>query len=174
MTRRREACVSTGGDWHGLQNLRAALRIVAIVAVAGSQPPMAATGTGSLHSPGKCRHGRRDLRRCGRNLYPHCQRPRLGARRRDRLRVLPVVGKGSLQNVTDILFLRGIDIGIVQSDVLTYARRSSCIPESINPFSTSPNSMTRRCTSWQDGTSRSSTIWPTGRSMSTSAEAVPP
>jgi uncharacterized protein len=42
----------------------------------------------------------------------------------DRLRVIPVVGKGSLQNIADILFLRGIDIGIVQSDVLAYARRN--------------------------------------------------
>jgi TRAP transporter TAXI family solute receptor len=39
----------------------------------------------------------------------------------DRLRVLPVLGKGSLQNISDILYLRGIDIGIVQSDVLAYA-----------------------------------------------------
>jgi uncharacterized protein len=46
----------------------------------------------------------------------------------DRLRVLPVVGKGSLQNITDILFLRGIDIGIVQSDVLAYARRRQLHP----------------------------------------------
>lgn len=43
----------------------------------------------------------------------------------DNLRVLPVVGKGSLQNMTDILYLRGIDIGIVQSDVLTYVRRQN-------------------------------------------------
>jgi TRAP transporter TAXI family solute receptor len=41
----------------------------------------------------------------------------------DRLRVLPLVGKGSVQNVSDILLLRGIDIGIVQSDVLAYVRR---------------------------------------------------
>jgi hypothetical protein len=46
----------------------------------------------------------------------------------DRLRVLPVVGKGSLQNITDILLLRGIDIGIVQSDVLAYARRKQLHP----------------------------------------------
>ncbi len=46
----------------------------------------------------------------------------------DRLRVLPVVGKGSLQNITDILLLRGIDIGIVQSDVLAYARRKQLNP----------------------------------------------
>jgi uncharacterized protein len=32
------------------------------------------------------------------------------------LRLLPVVGKGSAQNIRDLLFLRGVDIGIVQSD----------------------------------------------------------
>jgi TRAP transporter TAXI family solute receptor len=44
------------------------------------------------------------------------------------LRVLPVLGKGSLQNVADILYLRGIDVGIVQSDVLTYVRQQRLYP----------------------------------------------
>lgn len=34
----------------------------------------------------------------------------------ERLRVLPVIGRGSAQNIRDLLFLRGIDIGIVQMD----------------------------------------------------------
>lgn len=38
------------------------------------------------------------------------------------LRILPVLGKGSVQNVKDILFLKGIDFGIVQSDVMGYFR----------------------------------------------------
>jgi TRAP transporter TAXI family solute receptor len=38
----------------------------------------------------------------------------------DKLRVLPVAGRGSVQNVKDILHLRGVDMGIVQSDVMTY------------------------------------------------------
>ena len=46
----------------------------------------------------------------------------------DTLRVLPVVGKGSIQNIADILFLKGIDIGIVQSDVLAYIRRERLYP----------------------------------------------
>jgi uncharacterized protein len=46
----------------------------------------------------------------------------------DTLRVLPLVGKGSIQNIHDIEFLRGIDIGIVQSDVLAYAKRERLIP----------------------------------------------
>ena len=41
------------------------------------------------------------------------------------LRVVPIVGHGSLQNVTDILYLKGIDVGIVQSDILTYVRRNA-------------------------------------------------
>ena len=41
----------------------------------------------------------------------------------ERLRVLALVGRGSVQNLTDIVMLRGIDIGIVQSDVLAFAKR---------------------------------------------------
>lgn len=38
----------------------------------------------------------------------------------DELRLLVVVGKGSVQNIKDVLYLRGVDLGIIQSDVLTY------------------------------------------------------
>ena len=34
----------------------------------------------------------------------------------DSLRVLPIIGRGSLQNLRDVLFLRGVDIAIVQMD----------------------------------------------------------
>ena len=34
----------------------------------------------------------------------------------DELRVLPIIGRGSLQNLRDVMFLRGVDIGIVQMD----------------------------------------------------------
>lgn len=40
----------------------------------------------------------------------------------DDLRILPIVGKGSIKNIEDLLYLRGVDIAIVQSDVLTYLR----------------------------------------------------
>ena len=40
------------------------------------------------------------------------------------LRVLPVLGKGSVQNVKDILHLKGIDMGIVQSDVMGYFKQT--------------------------------------------------
>jgi TRAP transporter TAXI family solute receptor len=44
------------------------------------------------------------------------------------LRVLPTLGKGSLQNLSDILFLRGIDIGFVQADALAYAKQHNMFP----------------------------------------------
>jgi TRAP transporter TAXI family solute receptor len=44
------------------------------------------------------------------------------------LRILPVLGKGSLQNIADILYLRGVDVGIVQSDVLAYVRQRHLYP----------------------------------------------
>jgi uncharacterized protein len=43
-------------------------------------------------------------------------------------RVLPVVGKGSLQNITDLKLLRGIDLAILQTDVLDYARQVNYFP----------------------------------------------
>ncbi|SDT26324.1 TRAP transporter solute receptor, TAXI family [Bradyrhizobium canariense] len=39
------------------------------------------------------------------------------------LRVLPIVGRGSVQSVADILFLQGVDIGIVRADTLDYLER---------------------------------------------------
>jgi uncharacterized protein len=46
----------------------------------------------------------------------------------DALRVLPTLGKGSLQNLSDILYLRGIDIGFVQADALAYAKQHNMFP----------------------------------------------
>jgi TRAP transporter TAXI family solute receptor len=43
----------------------------------------------------------------------------------NKLRVLPIMGKGSVQNIDDILFLRGIDIGIVQSDVFQFIKKEN-------------------------------------------------
>jgi TRAP transporter TAXI family solute receptor len=45
------------------------------------------------------------------------------------LRVLPVIGKGSVRNIEDLLLLRGIDIAIVQSDVLEFYRRENLYPD---------------------------------------------
>ena len=43
-------------------------------------------------------------------------------------RVLPVIGKGALQNITDLQLLRGIDMAILQTDVLDYARQQNLFP----------------------------------------------
>jgi TRAP-type uncharacterized transport system substrate-binding protein len=43
-------------------------------------------------------------------------------------RVVPVVGKGSLGNLTDLKLLRGIDIAILQTDTLDYAREQQLFP----------------------------------------------
>jgi len=46
----------------------------------------------------------------------------------EKLRVLPILGRGSVQNIADLLFTRGVDVAIVQSDVLAYLRRQASIP----------------------------------------------
>ena len=38
----------------------------------------------------------------------------------DELRVLPIVGKGAMQSVKDVMFLRGVDMGITQANVLKH------------------------------------------------------
>src|SRR6201986_1977854 len=41
----------------------------------------------------------------------------------NKLRILPIVGRGSVQSVADILFLQGVDIGVVRADTLDYLER---------------------------------------------------
>ena len=41
----------------------------------------------------------------------------------DKLRILPMLSGGGLQNVADLLYLRGVDVGFVRSDVLSYVRQ---------------------------------------------------
>ncbi len=48
--------------------------------------------------------------------------------RGDDLRIIAMLGKGSIQNIQDIILLRGVDIGIVQSDALAFARRNRLVP----------------------------------------------
>jgi TRAP transporter TAXI family solute receptor len=43
----------------------------------------------------------------------------------DEFRVLPVIGKGGGQNIKDVRFLKGVDLGITQSAILHAYRRSS-------------------------------------------------
>jgi TRAP transporter TAXI family solute receptor len=43
------------------------------------------------------------------------------------LRLIPMVGESSIQNVTDLLFLKGADLAVVQSDVLSHLKRTKRI-----------------------------------------------
>ena len=45
-----------------------------------------------------------------------------------RLRILPVAGEGAAKDVTDLLFARGIDIALVQTDVLALLKRQAPFP----------------------------------------------
>jgi TRAP transporter TAXI family solute receptor len=47
----------------------------------------------------------------------------------DKLRVLPILGKGSVQNLVDILRLKNIDMGFVTSDALEFAKSEYNIPD---------------------------------------------
>src|SRR6516165_1164034 len=42
----------------------------------------------------------------------------------DHLRVLPIVGKGAAQSVKDVMFLKGVDMGITQANIIKYFARS--------------------------------------------------
>jgi hypothetical protein len=42
----------------------------------------------------------------------------------ENLRILPIIGKGGSQNVRDVRFLRGVDLGITVTSVLGHYRRS--------------------------------------------------
>lgn len=43
------------------------------------------------------------------------------------VRVMPMIGQGSARNLDDLLFLKGVDISVVQSDVLDFYRRNDLI-----------------------------------------------
>lgn len=43
----------------------------------------------------------------------------------DDFRVLPVIGKGGGQNIKDVRFLKGVDLGITQSNLLGYYKRNN-------------------------------------------------
>ena len=49
----------------------------------------------------------------------------------NKLRVLPVLGKGGGQNTKDMLYLRGIDMGITQSNILRYYNKTGEVGKNI-------------------------------------------
>lgn len=46
----------------------------------------------------------------------------------DRLRVLPILGAGSIQNAADLIFARGIDLAILHEDAIAWTIRGDIIP----------------------------------------------
>jgi TRAP transporter TAXI family solute receptor len=45
-----------------------------------------------------------------------------------KLRIVPMLGRGSVQNIADLIYLKGVDVAIVGSDVLTQTMQSGTIP----------------------------------------------
>jgi TRAP transporter TAXI family solute receptor len=50
----------------------------------------------------------------------------------DTMRIVPVVGKGSLQNLGDLLHLPGVDLALIASDVLAYAQANNLYPKELS------------------------------------------
>jgi len=50
------------------------------------------------------------------------------------LRVLPIIGKGSLQNLSDILYLRGIGVGFVQARCIDLCKTAQPIPDTYTKY----------------------------------------
>lgn len=48
--------------------------------------------------------------------------------RQNNVRILTILGRGAQQTITDMLYLKGIDFGIVQSDVLEYVKTNKIYP----------------------------------------------
>jgi TRAP-type uncharacterized transport system substrate-binding protein len=46
----------------------------------------------------------------------------------DKLRILPILGKDSVQNIADLIYLKGIDVAIVYTDALTQTIERGMFP----------------------------------------------
>ena len=44
---------------------------------------------------------------------------------KDKLRILPILGKGPVQNVIDMLYLKSVDMGLVATDVPEFSKFST-------------------------------------------------
>ena len=47
----------------------------------------------------------------------------------DGLRILPIIGRGSLQSINDLLFLHGVDVALLSSDSLAYVKKNDLYQE---------------------------------------------
>src|SRR6516225_7249157 len=50
----------------------------------------------------------------------------------EELRILPVVSQGAFQNVRDVRYLHGVDLGFVQTNILGYYRRTGELGNVVN------------------------------------------
>lgn len=46
----------------------------------------------------------------------------------DKLRVVPMMGRGSVQNIADLIYMKGVDVAIVHTDILTQTMQRGTIP----------------------------------------------
>jgi uncharacterized protein len=53
----------------------------------------------------------------------------------DGLRVLPILGRGGLQSINDLLFLRGVDVAMLSSDSLAFAKKNSLYSDETDKIS---------------------------------------
>ena len=53
----------------------------------------------------------------------------------DGLRVLPILGRGGLQSLNDLLFLRGVDVTLLSSDSLAFARKNNLYTDEVGRIS---------------------------------------
>src|ERR1700720_1028174 len=53
----------------------------------------------------------------------------------NRLRILPIIGRGSVKSIADILFLQGADLGIVRADTNDYLERKGFAKDIKKQFS---------------------------------------
>ena len=75
----------------------------------------------------------------------------------DGLRVLPMVGKGPEQNIKDVMFLRGVDMGVTQANLLKHFDKTGELGPNFRARSPiSPSCSTRSCTCWCAPTSTTS------------------
>jgi hypothetical protein len=65
----------------------------------------------------------------------------------DSLRVLPVIGGAAVQNLRDVVFLRGIDLGVTNLLTLNQMKASRELGANLR-LPTSPHCFPRRCRSW--------------------------
>ena len=63
----------------------------------------------------------------------------------DNLRVLPVIGKGSVQNLVDIMLLKNIDMGFVVGDALEFVKTEYTVPNIHQRVSPSSNCSATTC-----------------------------